>query len=102
LFCDLRGGDGNFGVVTHFTFELHPLGPTVLAGMMASSMDDAHLVLRFLRDFVADAPDEVGIMANLRLAPPLPIIPAELHGSPIVALIATYAGPLDAGIRFLR
>ena len=65
-------------------------------------MDDAPLVLRFLREFVADAPDEVGIMANLRLAPPLPVIPPELHGKPIVALIATYAGPIDEGEEILR
>jgi len=102
LFWGLRGGGGNFGIVTNFTFELHPLGPTVLAGMVAWPMDDAHLVLRFLRQFVAAAPDEVGIMANLRLAPPLPIIPAELHGKPIVALVATYAGPVDQGEKILR
>lgn len=102
LFWGLRGGDGNFGIVTNFTFELHPLGPTVLAGMVAWPMHDAQLVLRFLREFVADAPDEVEIMANLRLAPPLPVIPAELHGKPIVALIATYAGPVDEGEKKLR
>jgi FAD/FMN-containing dehydrogenase len=102
LFWGLRGGGGNFGIVTNFTFELQPLGPAVLAGMVAWPMADAHRVLRFLRDFIADAPDEVGIMANLRLAPPLPIIPAELHGKPIVALVATYAGPADAGEEILR
>ncbi len=102
LFWGLRGGGGNFGVVTNFTFALQPLGPTVLAGMIAWPMDDAPEVLRFLRDFVADAPDEVGIMANLRLAPPLPVIPAELHGRPIVALVATYAGPVEDGERILR
>ena len=102
LFWGLRGGGGNFGIVTNFTFALHPLGPTVLAGMVAWPMDEAHLVLRFLRDFIADAPDEVGIMANLRLAPPLPLIPAELHGKPIVALVATYAGPVDEGEKILR
>ena len=102
LFWGLRGGGGNFGIVTNFTFELQPLGPTVLAGMVAWPMDDAHLVLRFLREFLADAPDEVGIMANLRLAPPLPIIPAELHGKPIVALVVTYAGPIDEGEAILR
>lgn len=102
LFWGLRGGGGNFGIVTNFTFGLHPLGPTVLAGMVAWPMDDAPLVLRFLRDFVADAPDEVGIMANLRLAPPLPVIPPELRGKPIVALVATYAGPVDEGEAVLR
>lgn len=102
LFWGLRGGGGNFGVVTSFTFQLHPLGPNVLAGMVAWPMDDAPTVLRFLRDFIAEAPDEVGLMANLRLAPPLPVIPAELHGKPIVALIATYAGPVDEGEAVLR
>ncbi|MEA2826578.1 MAG: hypothetical protein QOG43_1017, partial [Actinomycetota bacterium] len=97
LFWGLRGGGGNFGVVTSFTFELQPLGPTVLAGMVIWPMEHAPTVLRFLRDFIADAPDEVGLMANLRLAPPLPVIPAELHGQPIVALVATYAGPVDEG-----
>jgi FAD/FMN-containing dehydrogenase len=102
LFWGLRGGGGNFGIVTNFTFELQPLDPTVLAGMVVWPMEDAHLVLRFLREFLVDAPDEVGIMASLRLAPPLPIIPAELHGKPIVALVVTYAGPIDEGEAILR
>jgi hypothetical protein len=59
-------------------------------------------VLRFFRDFMADAPDEVGIMANLRLAPALPVFPEELQGRPIVALIVCYAGPVDEGERMLR
>jgi FAD/FMN-containing dehydrogenase len=102
LFWGVRGGGGNFGIVTSFLFELFPLGPTVLAGMLAWPMDDAPRVLRFVRDFLADAPDEVGLMANLRLAPPLPVIPESLHGKPIVALIATYAGPVDEGERALE
>lgn len=97
LFWGLRGGGGNFGIVTSLTFELQPLGPTVLAGMVAWPMDEAPRVLRFLRDFIAEAPDEVGLMGNLRLAPPLPAFPSELHGKPIVALVATYAGPVDEG-----
>jgi FAD/FMN-containing dehydrogenase len=97
LFWALRGGGGNFGIVTNFTFDLQPLGPTVLAGMVAWPMDQAPEVLRFLREFMAEAPDEIGMMANLRLAPSLPTVPEELHGKPIVALIATYAGPVDQG-----
>jgi FAD/FMN-containing dehydrogenase len=97
LFWGLRGGGGNFGIVTNFAFALRPLGPTVLAGMVAWPMDQAPEVLRFLREFIAVAPDEVGVMANLRLAPPLPIVPEHLWGKPIVALIATYAGPVDEG-----
>jgi FAD/FMN-containing dehydrogenase len=97
LFWGLRGGGGNFGVVTNFTFQLRPLDPTVLAGMLAWPMDEAPRVLRFLREFIADAPDEIGMMANLRLAPPLPVVPESLWGKPIVALIVTYAGPVDEG-----
>ncbi len=102
LFWGLRGGGGNFGIVTNFSFELHPLGPTVLAGMVAWPMDDAHNVLRFLREFLIEAPDEVGVMANLRLAPPLPVIPEDLHGKPIVALVVMYAGPVEEGEAVLR
>jgi FAD binding domain/Berberine and berberine like len=97
LFWALRGGGGNFGIVTSFTFELQPLGPTVLAGMVAWPMEEAPDVLRFLRGYMAEAPDEVGMMANLRLAPSLPVVPQDLWGKPIVALIATYAGPVEEG-----
>lgn len=102
LFWGLRGGGGNFGVVTSFEFKLHPLGPEVLAGMVAWPMSDAVEVLRFFRDFVADAPDEVGIMANLRLAPPLPVVPENLHGKPIVALVPMYTGSIAEGEKVLR
>lgn len=102
LFWGLRGGGGNFGVVSSFEFQLHPLGPAVLAGMVAWSMSDAVEVLRFFRDFVADAPDEVGIMANLRLAPPLPIVPENLHGKPIVAIVPMYTGTIAEGEKALR
>ena len=102
LFWGLRGGGGNFGVVTSFKYQLHQLGPVVLAGVLAWPMAEAGEVLRFLRDFLADAPDEVGIMANLRMAPTLPAFPAELHGRPIVALIVCYAGPVAEGEQVLR
>jgi FAD/FMN-containing dehydrogenase len=102
LFWGLRGGGGNFGVVTSFEYGLHALGPTVLAGMLAWPMDQAPDVVRFFRDFVADAPDAVGIMANLRLAPALPVIPEHLHGRPIVALVVCYAGSVEDGVEALR
>ena len=102
LFWGLRGGGGNFGIVTSFEYDLHPLGPTVLAGMLAHPMDNAAAVLSFFRDYAAEAPDEVGLMANLRLAPPLPAIPEALHGQPIVALVVCYAGPLAEGGKVLR
>lgn len=99
LFWGLRGGGGNFGVVTNFTFQLQPVGPTVLAGLLAWPADKAPAVLAFFRDFIADAPDEVGLMGNLRLAPPLPAFPTEMHGKPIVGMVATYAGPVEEGER---
>jgi FAD/FMN-containing dehydrogenase len=102
LFWGLRGGGGNFGIVTSFEFDLHPVGPTVLAGMVVHTMDAAAEVLGFFRDFAAEAPDEVGILANLRLAPPLPVIPEHLHGAPIVALVACYAGAIADGEQVLR
>ncbi len=97
LFWGLRGGGGNFGIVTTFDFDLHPVGPTVLAGMLLWPMSEAREVLGFFRDFTASAPDEVGVLANLRLAPPLPVVPAELHGQPVVALVLNYTGPVEDG-----
>ena len=97
LFWGLRGGGGNFGIVTSFTFELQPLGPMVLAGMVAWPMEDAPRVMGFLREFIAQAPDEVGLTGSLRLAPSLPIVPEHQRGKPIVALVATYAGPVEEG-----
>jgi FAD/FMN-containing dehydrogenase len=101
LFWALRGGGGNFGIVTSFEFRLHPLGPDVLAGMLAWPLSVAPEILGFLREFAAEAPDEIGLIANVRLAPPLPVIPPELHGAPTVALVATYAGHPDAGAHAL-
>jgi FAD/FMN-containing dehydrogenase len=102
LFWGLRGGGGNFGVVTSFEFRLHALGPTVTAGLVAWPMDDAPEVLRLLRQVAAEAPDELGILGNLRLAAPLPTVPEELHGRPIVSLVVCYAGPPEEGERLVR
>jgi FAD/FMN-containing dehydrogenase len=102
LFWGLRGGGGNFGIATSLEFELHPLGPEILAGMLAWPLDQAPAVLDVLRELSAGADDELGIMGNLRIAPPLPVIPESLQGTPIVALIVTYAGAIDDGQRMLR
>jgi FAD/FMN-containing dehydrogenase len=102
LFWGLRGGGGNFGVVTSFEYDLHPLGPEILAGLVAWPLDEARTVLGALRDFIADAPDEIGLMGNLRLAPPMPFIPEALHGQPIVGLVLTYAGPVEDGEKAFR
>jgi FAD/FMN-containing dehydrogenase len=97
LFWGLRGGGGNFGIVTSFEYDVHPVGPTVLAGMLLYPLDQAADVLAYFRDYVAQAPDEVGILGNLRLAPPLPIVPPELHGKPVVAVVVCYAGAIEDG-----
>jgi FAD/FMN-containing dehydrogenase len=88
LFWALRGGGGNFGVVTSFTFRLHPVGPTVLAGLVVHPLGDAPELLRFYRDFVLDLPDETTVWVVLRKAPPLPFLPEEWHGREILAFAA--------------
>jgi FAD/FMN-containing dehydrogenase len=102
LFWGLRGGGGNFGVVTTFEYRLHDLGPTVLAGPIYHALDDAPRVLRFYRDFVAECPDELTTILNLRLAPPLPFLPEDVHGRPVIALAVCYAGPVEEGEKVLR
>jgi FAD/FMN-containing dehydrogenase len=102
LFWALRGGGGNFGVVTSFRFALHPLGPTVTAGPVFWAADDTTDVLRFYRDFVADAPDELGTVVRLGTIPPLPAIGDELHFRPAIAVACCYAGPVDDGERAVR
>jgi FAD/FMN-containing dehydrogenase len=101
LFWGLRGGGGNFGVVTSFDYRLHAVGPTVLAGPVYYALEDAPEVLRFYRDYIADAPDELTTILNLRHAPPLPFLPAEVHGRPVVAVIVCYAGSLERGEELL-
>src|SRR5262249_7246393 len=75
LFWALRGGGGNFGVVTSFRFALHPVGPTVIAGPVFWAADDTTELLRFYRDFAAQAPDELGSVIRLGTVPPLADIP---------------------------
>jgi FAD/FMN-containing dehydrogenase len=102
LFWGLRGGGGNFGVVTAFEFQLHPIGPTLLGGMLVHPEPRAAEVLRFFRDFMADAPDEVGAAVALTTAPAAPFVPKEARGKPAVGIITCYAGPIDEGERVLR
>ena len=75
LFWALRGGGGNFGIVTSFEFALHPVGPTVLAGPVFWAADDTAAALRFYRDFVRDAPDELGTVVRFGTIPPLSVVP---------------------------
>jgi FAD/FMN-containing dehydrogenase len=92
LFWGLRGGGGNFGIATAFEYRLHPVGPIVLGGPIFWSLADAPRVLRFLRDFAPEAPDELGITVAARLAPPMPFLPTEQYGKPVLALVLVWAG----------
>ncbi len=97
LFWAIRGGGGNFGVVTRFAFRLHPVGPDVLAGLIVYPHAEAKVVLKRYREIVAESPDELSVWALLRLAPPLPFLPPEVHGKGIVALALLYAGDPKQG-----
>jgi FAD/FMN-containing dehydrogenase len=99
LFWALRGGGGNFGVVTSFQFALHAVGPEVIAGPVFWAAEDTGKVLRFYRDFVADAPDELGNVVRLGTVPPLPVIPENLHWRPAIAVTSCYAGAVEDGER---
>jgi FAD/FMN-containing dehydrogenase len=102
LLWGLRGGGGNFGVVTSFEYRLHPVGPQVLAGGVLHPFSDARELFRFLSDFVAEAPDELSVTAStFRASPALPV-PPEMHGELVTVLAVCYAGDLDAGERVLR
>jgi FAD/FMN-containing dehydrogenase len=101
LFWGLRGGGGNFGVATNFTYRLHPVGPDVVAGAIAWRGEEAASVLEMYRSLAMDAPRELTCVAGLRLAPPAPWIAKEVHGKPIVALFVCYSGPLAEGERQL-
>src|SRR6188474_2031733 len=102
LFRALRGGGGNFGVVTSFEFRLHAVGSTVLAGPIVWDATDAVEVLRFYRDFVRDAPDELGTVVRFGAVPPLPVIPEDLHWRQVLMIGTCYTGPIEDGERVLR
>jgi FAD/FMN-containing dehydrogenase len=102
LFWGIRGGGGNFGIVTSFEYRLHPVGPTVLGGPIFHPLADAPDVLRFYREFIAAAPDELTTIFDLSVAAPLPFLPEEVHGKPIVMVGACYAGSPDEGAAVVR
>jgi FAD/FMN-containing dehydrogenase len=101
LFWGLRGGGGNFGIATAFEYDLHPLGPMVLGGSVFWPLDDGPAVLRRVREYLPEAPDELGIAFAMMLAPPLPVMPADRVGKPAVALILVWAGDPAEGQRAL-
>ncbi|MCB2147890.1 MAG: FAD-binding oxidoreductase [Deltaproteobacteria bacterium] len=101
LFWAIRGGGGNFGIVTEFEFALHPVGPEILAGLIVFPVDQAKQVLENYREFVKSAPEELSIWVVLRKAPPLPFLPVHVHGKEVVVLAIFYAGDIAEGEKLI-
>jgi FAD/FMN-containing dehydrogenase len=102
LFWALRGGGGNFGVVTSFEFGLHKVGPDVLSGLIVFPFERARDVFAGYRDFCAGVPEELSVWAVLRKAPPLPFLPADVHGREVLVLALLYAGDPEEGRRLIE
>jgi FAD/FMN-containing dehydrogenase len=101
LFWALRGGGGNFGVVTSFEYRLHPV-KDIYGGPMLYELEDARTVLQFYREFIADAPEEFGGFPGWQTAPPLPFIPENRHGDTFLVFVACWAGPFEQGENVLK
>jgi hypothetical protein len=101
LFWALRGGGGNFGVATSFEFRLHPVGPIVLAGPIFWDAADSGEVLRCYRGLLRDAPDELGTVVRFGTAPPLSVIPEQLHWRRVIMIGTCYSGPIEQGVQAL-
>src|SRR6266568_8951282 len=101
LFWALRGGGGNFGVVTAFTYRLHEVGPKIVGGLIAWPADRAAKILELYRRTTASAPRELTLVLVLRFAPPAPFIPPDWRGKPIVGIVACHTGSLEQGHRDL-
>lgn len=93
LFWALRGGGGNFGVATSFTYRLHPVGPEVVGGLAVHPVEDARELLRFFREFCGEVPDEIRLQAGLLTSP---------EGAPVAALAGCYVGPVEEGMEAVR
>ena len=102
LFWAIRGGGGNFGVVTQFEFKLHPVGPEILAGLIVFPFNQAKQVLRQYREFVKSAPVELNAWIVMRQAPPLPFLPENVHGKEVVVLAVFYSGKTADGEKLIQ
>lgn len=102
LFWAIRGGGGNFGIVTEFEFTLHPVGPEILAGLIVFPFSQAKQVLTRYRQFVESAPVELNVWVVLRQAPPLPFLPSKVHGREVVVLAVFYSGDVDEGLKLIE
>lgn len=102
LFWGLRGGGGNFGIVTQFEYQLHPVGPDVLSGLIVFPFHQAKSVITQLARFTESAPEELSVWMVARKAPPLPFLPEEVHGKEIVALALCYVGDPAEGEKLIE
>jgi FAD/FMN-containing dehydrogenase len=102
LFWGLRGGGGNFGVVTSFEFRLHPVGPMIVGGLLGWPIAEAPDLIRTWRDFMDSAPDELSsAVAQLPVTPPEEFVPAELQGQPVVGIIFAWVGDPEEGLELV-
>lgn len=97
LFWAIRGGSGNFGIVTSFEFQLHTIGNQVLSGLVVHPFDQARNLLDKYREYVKGLPDEMSCWVVLRKAPPLPFLPEEWHGKEVIIFAACYTGDMQEG-----
>jgi len=102
LLWAIRGGSGNFGIVTSFQFKLHPVGPLVLAGLIVHPFKDAKKVFEHYRSYVSSAPEEATCWMLMRTAPPLPFLPQDVHGKKIFVIAAAYVGDIKEGEKVLE
>ncbi|HLF64583.1 MAG TPA: FAD-binding oxidoreductase [Saprospiraceae bacterium] len=102
LFWGIRGGGGNFGIVTSFEFQLHPVGPEIFAGLIVFPFEEAKSVLTQYREFTETIPEEMNVWAVLRKAPPLPFLPENVHGKEVVVLAGFYAGAVTRGQELIQ
>jgi FAD/FMN-containing dehydrogenase len=101
LYWGLRGGSGNFGIVTSFVFRLHEIGPMIYGGMLVAAPDKAGEILRFMRDYMADAPDDLGAGVAFVSAPPEEFVPPEMHFKPVTGVIVCWTGDHAEGERVM-
>jgi FAD/FMN-containing dehydrogenase len=101
LFWGVRGGGGNFGIVTSFEYQLHQVGPIIYGGIMLYPIEQARAVLHFYSSMASSAPDELRLAAIVATAPPLPFVPEHLHGKAVLIIEACWAGSIEDGERAL-
>ncbi|MGF1684098.1 FAD-binding oxidoreductase [Photobacterium minamisatsumaniensis] len=102
LFWAIRGGGGNFGIVTEFEFKLHHVGPEIVAGLIVYPFDQAKQVLTSYREFTQTAPEDLNVWVVMRQAPPLPFLPEEVHGKEVIVLAIFYAGETEAADKLIE